>query len=502
MMNLKTATGDSKSIQSGLRPTVEGENIGTKTSGLTEIWHRVSSILGVELQGSDPAPVEHKTDRRYLKLFTLWFSMNFNLISISTGMSGTISFGLGFRDAALVIVFFGLLTSFSAPFMCIFGARLGLRQMIHARYAFGIYGSAIPLVLNMCTLAGYGILGSILGGQTLSAINKDALSIDGGIVIIALINLVLIFLGAKWIHRFDLFAWIPTLIAIIVAVGCGGKHMHKQVDAPGASVTAVFSFAAVIAGFFLPWSAIASDFTTYYDARSKKRAIFVPSYIGLSMSSIPLMILGAAIGGAIANVPSWQDGYDRGSVGGVLAAMLESTGRFGKFLLVLLALSPLGNVAGSVYALSLNFQALLYLARIRIPRVVYTLIITAVIIPIAIKVAAEFMDSLSNFLGIIGYWPSSFVAIIVLEHFVFRKGLVANYNVEDWNNRKALPAGVAALGAAFLSFGLVIPCMAQVWFIGPIAQHTGDLGFEIALVFTGILYVPLRYLELRLQGQL
>lgn len=214
------------------------------------------------------------------------------------------------------------------------------------------------------------------------------------------------------------------------------------------------------------------------------------------------MILGAAIGGAIANVPSWQDGYDRGSVGGVLAAMLESTGRFGKFLLVLLALSPLGNVAGSVYALSLNFQALLYLARIRIPRVVYTLIITAVIIPIAIKVAAEFMDSLSNFLGIIGYWPSSFVAIIVLEHFVFRKGLVANYNVEDWNNRKALPAGVAALGAAFLSFGLVIPCMAQVWFVGPIAQHTGDLGFEIALVLTGILYVPLRYLELRLQGQL
>lgn len=81
MMNLKTATGDSKSIQSGLRPTVEGENIGTKTSGLTELWHRVSSILGVELQGSDPAPVEHKTDRRYLKLFTLWFSMNFNLIS-------------------------------------------------------------------------------------------------------------------------------------------------------------------------------------------------------------------------------------------------------------------------------------------------------------------------------------------------------------------------------------------------------------------------------------
>lgn len=61
-------------------------------------------------------------------------------------MSGTISFGLGFRDAALVIVFFGLLTSFSAPFMCIFGARLGLRQMIHARYAFGSVKSFTPCI--------------------------------------------------------------------------------------------------------------------------------------------------------------------------------------------------------------------------------------------------------------------------------------------------------------------------------------------------------------------
>lgn len=52
-----------------------------------------------------------------------------------------------------------------------------------------------------------------------------------------------------------------------------------------------------------------------------------------------------------------------------------------------------------------------------------------------------------------------------------------------------------------LSFGLVIPSMAQIWYTGPIARHTGDIGFEMAFVVTVLLYVPLRYLEIRILGR-
>ena len=140
-----------------------------------------------------------------------------------------------------------------------------------------LFGTAIPLVLNMATLAGYGIIDCILGGQALSAINPNKLSINVGIVIVAIINLVIIFFGSKVIHQFDRYAWFPTLVAMLVAVGCGGKHLHKQVDAPEATASSVLSFAALIAGFFLPWSAIASDFTTYFDRRSKKQ-VYVPGF--------------------------------------------------------------------------------------------------------------------------------------------------------------------------------------------------------------------------------
>jgi purine-cytosine permease-like protein len=235
---------------------------------------------------------------------------------------------------------------------------------------------------------------------------------------------------------------------------------------------------------------------------SFRMAIIIPSYAGLVLGGVPLMILGAAIGGAVPNVPSWEEGYNENSVGGVLGAMLEPAGGFGKFILVLLALSVLSNVAGTIYALTLNCQALLFLLRIRISRIYYTIGVTAIIIPVAIKVASEFLTSLNNFLGIISYWPACFVAVSVLEHLVIRKGSADNYDLTKWNVANGLPSGVAALAASVLSFGLVIPGMDQLWFVGPFAETTGDIGFEMAFALTAILYLPFRYAEIKIRGHI
>lgn len=242
-------------------------------------------------------------------------------------------------------------------------------------------------------------------------------------------------------------------------------------------------------------SPILIDIADFY-----RLAIFAPSYIGLILSGIPLFVLGAAIGGAVPNVPSWQEGYNENSVGGVMGAMLEPVGGFGKFLLVLLALSVLGNIVGTVYALTLNFGTLLGLVRVRLPRFVYSFAVTAIIIPIAIKAAADFLSSLNNFLGIISYWPACFVAVVTMEHLIFRKGTTEDYDLAQWDAARGLPSGIAALAASVLSFGLVIPGMDQLWYVGPIAETTGDIGFEMAFAVTGLLYFPFRYIETRFLG--
>jgi len=87
------------------------------------------------------------------------------------------------------------------------------------------------------------------------------------------------------------------------------------------------------------------------------------------------------------------------------------------------------------------------------------------------------------------------VSAVVLEHLYFRKGDFTRYDLRYWNVPSQLPLGGAALGASFLSLSLVIPSIDQVWYTGPIARKTGDLGLEFALIITAILYIPLRRLE-------
>ena len=96
--------------------------------------------------------------------------------------------------------------------------------------------------------------------------------------------------------------------------------------------------------------------------------------------------------------------------------------------------------------------------------------------------------------------PATWLSATLIEHFYFRKGNFALYDIQSWNVPPQLPLGVAALGSCILSFALVIPSMNQVLYTGPIARKTGDIGFEVATVVTALLYLPLRQFEKRWRG--
>lgn len=181
-------------------------------------------------------------------------------------------------------------------------------------------------------------------------------------------------------------------------------------------------------------------------------------------------------------------------------AMLGSAGGFGKFIAVVLAFSVIGNIACSLYSLSINFQVVIPIL-VRVPRYVFSILITAAVIPVSIVVARNFLGSLGNFLGIIGYWAAAFIGITLTEHHYFRKGDPHAYDVGIWDVGSKLPIGAAALSAGALSFTLIIPCMDTAWYTGPIAVHTGDLGVEVGICLSVLLYIPLRTLEKRIIGR-
>ncbi|KAM0234252.1 hypothetical protein ACHAPO_006639 [Fusarium lateritium] len=409
------------------------------------IFHKALRMGRVEEKGIQPIPVEERTATRFYNIFTIWASINSNIL--------------------------------------------------------GRYLVSIPVLLNLATLTGFMVIIFVVGGQCLSAVSSGHLSPDVGIVIIGILSLFISFCGFKVLHYYETYAFIPAIIAITIATGCGGSQLSKQAaPAAPATASAVLSFGMIVASYMIPWAAIASDLTTYFDPKVPSWRVFAYSYLGLVTPTILLMTLGAAIAGALPNVPEWSAAYDETAVGGVLAAMLSSAGGFGKFVVVILSLTLLGNTGGTMYAITLNFQTLIP-GLIKIPRYAFAVVVTVIVIPTALRAQRDFFVNLENFVALIGYWSASFIGIVMVEHLVFRKGRYDSYDHAIWNVASELPLGIAAIAAGIICYALVVPCMAQAWWTGPIAKTTGDIGFEIAFVMSSAFYVPFRYLEKRISGR-
>ncbi|KAG1722635.1 permease for cytosine/purines, uracil, thiamine, allantoin-domain-containing protein [Suillus paluster] len=445
---------------------------------------------GVEERGTVPVPEEERTDTQYYKIFFVCFS---------TGTLGPVIFGLGLRDSCLVILFFNLLACALPAYLNTWGPRTGMRQMIQSRYSFGYFGIIIPAILNLIGLCGFNILNGILGGQALASVSSN-MSWNVGIVIIFIIALLISFMGYKVLNWYERVSWFPVLIAFLVALGVGGKNLYNVQPAEPATAVTILSFASVIAGFVITYSAMASDFTMYYSPTVSRSTIFWYAYFGYIVPIILLECLGAAAVLAAPNVPSWNEGYGtEGNVGGLLEAMLSPVGNFGKFLTVLLSLSVTGNIACTLYSICFNFQVMIP-AMSKVPRYVFSIVGTVIALPLSIVGAHRFYATLTDFLSLIGYWASAYGAILLVEHHYFRNGDFSTYDHAIWNVPGRLPWGAAAITACVLSFALIIPCMNQVWFQGPIGITSGDVGFEVAFPLAGILYFPLRMLELNYQN--
>ncbi|KAL3454968.1 permease for cytosine/purines, uracil, thiamine, allantoin-domain-containing protein [Aspergillus heterothallicus] len=464
-----------------------------------EKWLSRITNWGIELRGVTPVPIEERTDNRFINVFFVWFTLSTNLLPIITGMVGTFVMGMSLRDASLVILFFNMLCTVPPAYFSTFGSRTGLRQMLHARFTFGYWLVSIIVLLNLCTIAGFGVVSSVLGGSTLAAVSNGSIDDTAGIVVIGICGMIVSFGGYKFLHQYERYCWLFALVAIVIATGVGGSKLSHQTPTEPPTAATVLSFGGVIAGFLIPWAGMAADFSVYCTPSVSTARIFTYTYLGLFLPTVPLMTLGAAIGATTPSVPSWSTGYATYGVGGVLDAMLQPAGGFGKFVSVLLSFSLLGNLAASMYSITLNFQLLLPFF-VRVPRFIWSIIYTAILIPVSVVAAKSFFTNLENFLYIIAYWSAAFVSVVAVEHFLFRRADCASYESGKWDRARQLPSGVAAVGGMALSFGLVVPCMGQAWFMGPIAETTGDIGFEVALVLAGVLYVPLRWLERRVWG--
>ncbi|KAJ7306761.1 purine-cytosine permease [Mycena albidolilacea] len=465
----------------------------TSEATYATFFQRVTAILrnwGVETHGIAPVPNEERVDTRNYQLFMMWFSSSMNIPGLVIGAGGPVVFKLSFSNAAIILLISNLLATF--------GPKLGARSMVQARFSWGVYGVAIPSFLNVLSMMVYIFLGVIVGGQLLARVSNH-LTPDIGIIIIALISLVVSFCGYKILHWFQAVAWLPSVIGICVMLGIGGPHLASGPSYPAPTAASILSFAATVAAGGLSWCTMTADYGVYHDAKASSARIFTYTYLGIFLPNTILQLVGAAFAAAAPGVPSWAAGYDNGNdLGGLVSAVLEPAGGFGKVLIVLMALAISAPTAPTMYSFGISLMNVSSCFA-KVPRYVYAIIATGTCIPLALIGQTQFYGVIIVCVDIIGYWSASFAGIVFTEHVVFRHCDFANYNVEHWDQPQKLPPGLAAFISFFASFALIVPCMAQSFYTGPIARAgTGDVGILVGFCSACVVYWALRPLEARL----
>ncbi|CCH60907.1 hypothetical protein TBLA_0D04100 [Henningerozyma blattae CBS 6284] len=471
---------------------------------------RFITALDAEAKGIEPITDEEKTDDSVINAASMWFSANMVIAGYALGVLGPMVFGLNFGTSVLVIIFFNILGLLSVAFFSVFGAEFGLRQMILSRFLIGNVTSRIFAVINVVACIGWCVVNTVASAQLLHIVNPGPHACPpwAGCLLIISLTLCISFFGYKIIHAYEKWSWVPNFVVFLVIIArlkIAGTFTNGEWTSGPTTAGAVLSFGSSVFGFAAGYTTFAADYTVYMPRTTNKYQIFFYLVAGLSFPLFFCMILGAASAMGTKTNENWLQMYRDHSVGGLVSAILvdNSLHGFGSFCCVLLALSTVSNNIPNMYTIGLSVQAI-WEPLAKVPRVVWTVLGSGISIGISIPAYYSFDSVMTSFMDSIGYYLSIYIAIALSEHFIYRRGF-KGYNIEDWNNSKKLPIGIAGTVALIVgAFGVALG-MCQSYWKGEIGRlignNGGDIGFELGAGWAFVAYNIVRPIEIKYYGR-
>ncbi|KAL2872414.1 eukaryotic translation initiation factor 3 subunit G-domain-containing protein [Aspergillus lucknowensis] len=418
---------------------------------------RLAGKLKIEQRGIERVPAAEQTDTSYFNIGSMWLAANMVVSTFAIGALAHPVFGLGFVDAILTVLFFNLLGIMTVCFFSCFGP-FGLRQIVFSRFWFGWWVTKFLAILSTLACIGWSAANAIVGGQMIHAVNHN---VPGwaAILIIAFCTLLITLAGYKVVHLYEYWSWIPTFLVFLIVLGTfahSGDFQNIPMEAGTSEMAGVLSFGSAVYGFATGWTSYAADYTVYQPANRSRLRIFFSTWFGLIFPLLFVEMLGVALMTATTmdgGNNKYQAGYEAAGNGGLIGAVLEPLGGFGKFCLVILALSIVANNCPNIYSVALTVQVLSRYAQ-RVPRFMWTFLGSCVSVAIAIPGYEHFETVLENFMNFTAYWLAIYSGISLTDHFIFKRGFSA-YRVENYDKPEKLPVGMAAA----LAFGFGVAGM-------------------------------------------
>jgi NCS1 family nucleobase:cation symporter-1 len=439
----------------------------------------------LERRTIDIIPLEERHGRPR-DLFTIWFSSNIMPLTFVTGALAPAVFGMSFWWSLVAIVVGNVVGALFMALHSAQGPRLGVPQMIQSRAQFGYFGALVVVVVAVVMYVGFFASNLVLGGQSIDQL-ASGISVDTGIVICALVSLAITIFGYDMIHAVNKYAvglfggvMILSLIFIVGVHGLPANFLSTGHFTGGGFLSSV-SLGVLWQIAYAPY---VSDYSRYMPPGDEAGSTFWMSYWGTVLGSVLPMLLGAIVGVASSNPDQ-------------IGELHTLSGGVGWLVMIVFALGIMDTNSINLYGGMLcSITTGQTFARRWIPgarmRAIVSVAIVALSLVLAIGLQSNFLTNYTNFILLLLYVLIPWTAINLVDYYLIRHG---QYDVEAFFDPTGGPYGrVGWIGVSAYVIGILVevPFMSTTLFTGPAAHAMNgtDLSWIVGLVIT----VPLYYL--------
>ena len=401
-------------------------------------------------------------------LFWLWFASNLTIGDFLIGLLAQ-DYDLGYSSTVIALAIGTILGGVLVALMSVMGPIFGMSQMRIGRYTFGRKGGIVMSLLQWGNTLGWFTFNSIIAASALAlAIGTKFYVIP--IIITVLLVLGLILLGHRTILRFErgMSLVLGVLFIIILA------YSMEKIGVFGSStVPAVFSavsFGWIVAfsfSYIMSWGPYASDYSKHLEPSVSRKKIAIYVLLGAGLASFFSEFVGFYVGMATNSTSA-----------NPAQPLAQFLGKYALVGLYFLFLGGLSANAINLYSNAMSIKA----AGIRMDRKYIAVIVSAIAGVLAYLGYNSFYVSYENFLFILDYWITPWIAVMLVDFFMrYRQYLKGGYR-EVVNYR--------AIFSYLLGIIVSVPFMyPSEYFIGPIARILGfDISYFVSFIVAGLTY--------------
>ncbi|MGH7643621.1 MAG: purine-cytosine permease family protein [Candidatus Dormibacteria bacterium] len=453
-------------------------------------------FLRIELRGLEPVPASRRRGRPR-ELFFIWAGALSDFFSLFAGALLISSAGLGFWDAALVLIAGAVAGAAFLGLLSITGVRSGAPQIVQSRMVFGRRGAAVGGVLTMLIAIGWFAYDCAIAVTTTKAlpILHSAPATVGPLLLVAIAGIS--FLAAVYGHRtISIFqhVQVPAFLLVCAVLALFTfPHWDLLLQsrlALGPHLAAMALGFTLTFALIVSWVTYAADYSRYLPVYSSGVRVALASGGGSAVSLVLCGLLGAAIQTIdpgkllpnliVATVPVWF-GYC-----------------FAAFIIVAELSSNYLNVySAALCALAIGIPVRRWAAATAVG------VLGGLIAAVVLFAGVGFQGNYVDFLTITYVWFPAWGVLVILDSLWRRRELDPAALISRrgyWfraGYRWPLMAAFAAGTAATLLFFNEPPAPGEWGFVSPVAQHLFAGQPADISGFVGVLVTLLAYFAAR-----